>query len=140
MTTWPHLLSVAEIGAAGTGLGVAWAAIRKVWPVVARIQHFMDDMLGEEARPGVDRRPGLIERAAQLERAHVTTHDVQQAILHELLPNSGSSLRDAVNRIEGRVGSIMEQYVRDLTASREDRSEIWRALRRLEGHVSDDAS
>lgn len=66
-----------------TGVGVF---IKKVLPFMRKMNHFVDDMVGEEARPGVPARPGVIARLGTIE--------------HELHPNSGKSLRDQTNRVE----------------------------------------
>lgn len=57
----------------------------------AKINDFMDDWGGTEARPGVPRRPGVMERLDWIE--------------HQLKPNSGESLRDVVNRIEDQLNT-----------------------------------
>lgn len=59
--------------------------------MVTRIDEFMDDWAGTEARPGVPERPGVMARLGAIE--------------HQLKPNSGESLRDAVNRIEAQITS-----------------------------------
>lgn len=72
----------------------AWFAIQKfVAPFFKRIrkwmttwEHFMEDWFGEDERPGVPARAGVMERLATLD--------------HELKPNNGGSIKDAVNRIE----------------------------------------
>lgn len=56
---------------------------RRGLPAVRKINHFIDDMTGEEARPGVKARPGILERLDNIE--------------HELHPNSGGSMRDAID-------------------------------------------
>lgn len=62
---------------------VAYVIVR-VWPLVRKLGHFLDDVAGEPERPGVPARPGLMERIGRIE--------------HEVFPNSGKSLRDAVDR------------------------------------------
>ena len=76
------------------GIGVLVAAGVKGWKVIKRLNHFLDDVMGEEARPGVPARPGLMERVMRVE--------------HELFPNSGASLRDQTNRIESTITEIGE--------------------------------
>lgn len=76
---------VAGLTAGGWIMSKAWRGWRKVG-------HFIDDMAGEPARPGVAKRPSLIERIAAIEA--------------EVKPNGGGSMRDAVNRIEGRLGAL----------------------------------
>lgn len=50
------------------------------------ITNLRDDLLGEPARAGVPRRPGVVERLGLIEK--------------ELHPNGGTSMRDAINRVE----------------------------------------
>ena len=63
-----------------------WKAGKLVGPTVRKVLDFLDDWNGEPARPGVPQRLGVM---ARLDEMH-----------HELHPNSGSSLADAVNRTE----------------------------------------
>jgi hypothetical protein len=83
------------IGAAAllTALAVFWRAGRAVLRWARRVADFFDDWTGEPARPGVRARPGVMARLGTME-SRLTT------IEHELHPNSGASLRDAVDRIE----------------------------------------
>jgi len=78
-------------------IGAAIAAIVKVGAWVFRtirlINGFLEDWNGEVARHGRSAVPGVMERLVELE-----TH--ARAIVHEVQPNSGLSLRDSVNRIE----------------------------------------
>jgi len=86
---WPYLAAV-------TGLiGGAWAAVRRLAPVVRRVVHLVDDLAGEPARPGVAARPGVMERLAELE--------VRTA---ELAPNGGESIKDKINRMDRRLIEI----------------------------------
>ena len=87
-------ISVWEAFAVILGIGVLVAAGVKGWKVIKRLNHFLDDVMGEEARPGVPARPGLMERVMRVE--------------HELFPNSGASLRDQTNRIESTITEIGE--------------------------------
>ena len=52
----------------------------------------MDDWAGEEARPGRDRVPGVMERLNDIDG--------------ELKNNGGSSIKDAVDRIEKNVNTL----------------------------------
>lgn len=64
-------------------------------------EEFREDWYGTPARPGRDPVPGVPERLARIEK--------------ELQPNSGSSLRDAINRVEARTERVearLEDHVR----------------------------
>jgi hypothetical protein len=62
---------------------------------IRRSEQFWEDWQGTEERPGVPARPGVMERLDRIE--------------HELHPNSGQSMRDVINRIEGAVGATPEK-------------------------------
>lgn len=82
-----------------TAVGVIGVGIYKAVKLTKRFIHFLDDYFGEEARPGFDGRPGMQERLQVLE-FEVRT------ISYEMKPNSGTSMRDAVNRIEKRLDNL----------------------------------
>ena len=82
-------LIVCALVAALAGL---FATGRGLLRAVRRFNHHLDDVMGTEARPGVAARPSLVERLASIE--------------HELHPNSGGSLRDAVDRTERRLSGL----------------------------------
>jgi hypothetical protein len=72
-----------------TGVGAAARYVgRPMRRLLRQNDEFREDWYGEPARAGVDPRPGVMERLKGIES--------------ELRPNSGSSLRDAVNRLESR--------------------------------------
>ena len=54
----------AAIGVAMVFLPAGWLVFRRIRPWV----HVMDDLVGEDARPGRDRQPGLLERMRTNER------------------------------------------------------------------------
>lgn len=62
-----------------------------LWHLFRRTQEFLEDWFGEPARPGQEARPGAMQRLAQLEH------------------NGGSSLRDAVMRIEQTTASTADE-------------------------------
>lgn len=120
-------MNLADLGAldiAGTA-GVAVAAyilIRRIWTAtrnlargLRRLVHFADDWFGEPERDGVPARPGVMERMSAIESAGADTRaDVRgllervERVEHELRPNSGLSLRDAVDRVENAVADRLE--------------------------------
>ncbi|WP_371481911.1 hypothetical protein [Kitasatospora sp. NBC_00315] len=67
---------------------LAWV-VRAVRRIARIVDDFAEDWNGSPPRRGVPARPGVMERLDRIE--------------HELHPNSGSSLRDAVNRIEDSI-------------------------------------
>lgn len=66
--------------------------------IVGRMQVFLDDWAGEPARPGTLRRPGVPERLGVIETR-------LQTLEKEMRPNAGSTLRDAVDRMESTIGT-----------------------------------
>jgi hypothetical protein len=89
------------------GLG-AWAAIigvavyiyfkfigpicKRIKAIFKKLEHFSDDWFGEAARPGRGRVPGVMERLNNIDG--------------QLKNNGGTSVKDAVDRIEIRVNEI----------------------------------
>jgi hypothetical protein len=89
----------------------AWKWLR---PPTKGLNHFLVDWNGDEARPGVPARPGMMARVGNIEvsqrvtESHQTKTDlwfekygpIIDKLDHEMHPNSGSSMADAVNRTE----------------------------------------
>ena len=117
------------------GLVVAWMA--KVMPQLRAIMHALDDLRGEEARPGFDARPGVFERIKAVEDGHA---DIRQTlteqgkvladIQHHVKPNSGSSSYDALLREVKAVRAVAEDTSQRMDASEADRRSIWARLDR----------
>jgi hypothetical protein len=51
----------------GTALAVVLPLVAAFTPKARRFLHFVDDLMGEEERPGAERRPGILERLMLLE-------------------------------------------------------------------------
>ena len=51
----------------GTALAVVLPLAAALTPKARRFLHFIDDLMGEEERPGAERRPGILERLMLLE-------------------------------------------------------------------------
>jgi hypothetical protein len=94
---------VAWLDATLLGIGVlsvifsaVFAVVRTLRPLVHRVGQFLDDWNGEPARPGIaPAKPGVMEQ--------LTAHASRlAAIEHELHPNGGSSMRDAIDRLEAQ--------------------------------------
>lgn len=79
--------------------GTLWRIARGVTNLTSRAGQFLDDWYGEDSRPGVPARPGVMERLGTLE-------DGLRSVHHEVTPNSGKSLRDAVDRANERLEQL----------------------------------
>lgn len=95
------------------GLTLAWRAGRVVLRVLRRLDDIADDWKGTPARPGVPGRPGLLERMTAIEERTGCMADCLdgigrrvQRIESEVRPNGGSSMRDAVNRVDRRTARL----------------------------------
>ena len=80
----------------GTALGMLWRLLR---PLCARLHLLMDnwdtfmrDWAGEPAAPGRSAVPGVMERLNRIDG--------------ELKRNGGSSMKDAINRVEKKLEQI----------------------------------
>ena len=87
------------LAATVTAIGVIGVGLHKTTKLVKRFIHFLDDYFGEEARPGFDGRPGMQERLSYMESEI-------SCISYEMRPNSGTSIKDAINRIEKRLDTL----------------------------------
>lgn len=89
--------------------GFLGAVVHRLRKRLGGLTDFIDDWNGEGARPGVPARPGVMARLASIEEQTAVLPAVQQriaAVEHELKPNSGGSLRDAVDRVEAHTARI----------------------------------
>jgi hypothetical protein len=85
-------------------LGAYFSIVKFLIPLFKKINRwfetwelFLIDWSGEDARPGRDRVPGVMERL--------------NAIDGELKNNGGSSVKDAVDRIEIKVNEVDERLL-----------------------------
>jgi hypothetical protein len=90
------------LAATVTAIGVVGLGLHKAIKLTKRFIHFLDDYFGEEERPGFPGRPGMQERLRMLEFE-------LQTISYEMKPNSGTSMKDAVNRIEKRLEQLEQK-------------------------------
>jgi hypothetical protein len=65
---------------------------RWVWHTARKLGHLVDDLTGEPERDGHPARPSLMARVGKLEA--------------EMRPNGGSSIKDQLNRMEGRLATV----------------------------------
>jgi hypothetical protein len=87
------------LAATVTAIGVIGVGLHKATKLVKRFIHFLDDYFGEEERPGFEGRPGMQERLKYLESEI-------SCISYEMRPNSGTSIKDAIARIEKRLEQL----------------------------------
>ena len=90
------------LAASVTAIGVIWVGLYKTTKLVKRFIHFLDDYFGEEERPGFDGRPGMQERLKYMESEI-------SCISYEMRPNSGTSIKDAIGRIEKRLDALEQR-------------------------------
>lgn len=106
------LISVAPwLAAVLIVVGAAVWSVRKLGPFVLKLVHFVDDVAGEPARPGFEARPGLMERLATVETKQDEQGAAIEIVRHEVTTNHGSSLKDAVKKLEQKFDKHLE--VRD---------------------------
>ncbi|MFC8466020.1 hypothetical protein [Streptomyces sp. NPDC057250] len=79
--------------------GGLWRVVRGILRTIRRADQFMDDWYGEEPRGGVPGRPGVMQRVGEIEVR-------LDGVVHELHPNGGGSLRDAVDLANQRLRSL----------------------------------
>jgi hypothetical protein len=90
------------LAATVTAIGVIWVGLYKATKLVKRFIHFLDDYFGEEERPGFNGRPGMQERMRIIE-------EELRHISYEMRPNSGTSIKDAIGRIEKRLEQLEQK-------------------------------
>lgn len=77
----------------GGAVAVIVKGVRWLLTTLRKVNEFLEDWRGEEARPGYHKRPGVMERLVMLE-------EMAREVRHEVKPNSGTSLKDQITRIE----------------------------------------
>lgn len=87
------------LAATVTAIGVIGVGLHKATKLVKRFIHFLDDYFGEEARPGFEGRAGMQERMLIIEQE-------LKCVSYEMRPNSGTSIKDAIGRIEKRLEQL----------------------------------
>ena len=90
------------LAATVTAIGVIGVGVYKASRLTKRFIHFLDDYFGEEERPGFEGRPGLQERLRFMEEEIA-------CISFEMRPNHGTSIKDAVARIEQRLDALEQK-------------------------------
>lgn len=95
-----NLLNIASaIIVAGGAVGVIWGLVRPLARKVKGMMHSLDmfilDWFGSEEAPGRDAVPGVMERLNNIDG--------------ELKHNGGSTMKDAMKRIEDKLSEIDER-------------------------------
>ncbi|MFJ1664791.1 hypothetical protein ACIOK4_00090 [Streptomyces bottropensis] len=90
--------SLAAVAVAGL-ITLVWRAVRGARRIVDRMDDLADDWNGTPERPGVPARLGVMARLHRIEER-------MGAVEHELQPNHGHSLRDAVDRVDRRTRTL----------------------------------
>ena len=105
---WFAALPAAVPWAGGIILAIPVAVwfVKKAFPKLRQISHLVDDFVGAEARPGVPARPGIMERLQTIEAAQGDLQGDMALVKHEVMPNTGTSLNDAVRRTEARTDAL----------------------------------
>lgn len=122
------LLIIQIFAAVGTVLGAVLLFAKIIYPTWKRIskwmntwEDFMDDWFGTEPRAGRSRTKGVMERLNEIDG--------------ELKNNGGSSIKDAVDRIDTQVTEIFsdsKEIKRRLEDGDKKFAQIERRLRKLE--------
>lgn len=135
LPSWFTSLTVGEIVttlvafvALGAFLITLWRPMRRVTKILEQIS---EDWHGVPARPGFPAIPGVPERLAMLEERSKRDRELLERIDHEMHPNSGSSLRDAVNKSAADVDAVRrgwEKREAELTRLGQDVAAVTRTL------------
>lgn len=80
----------------------AFSVAKWLWGVFKRIEQLIEDFNGASERPGVAARPGVLERLQAMDGDLAT-------VKAELSYNSGSTLKDAVRRIDHNVADLAQK-------------------------------
>jgi hypothetical protein len=89
----------AGIVTVGGAMALLWRGVSALVRSGKKWDMFLEDWHGTEARPGRPAVPGIMQRMVDLEAGLLE-------IRHEVFPNSGGSLRDAVDRLEGQFREV----------------------------------
>lgn len=102
-------LSANELFAALAAAGALIALLRsKVWPFLRKVVQLVNDLVGEDPRPGLpEGRPGVLARIDRVESRVATVEAAVGDIRHEVSPNGGGSLKDSVVRLERNSAELL---------------------------------
>jgi len=87
------------------GVAVGWKFLK---PPTKGLNHFLIDWNGEPARTGVEEKPGMMQRMSKADQFFDKYGPIIDKLDHEMHPNGGGSLADAVNRTEASLKAHLE--------------------------------
>lgn len=94
---------------AAIATAVAWL-LHKAWPAVRKLNHFVDDVAGEPARPGVPARPGLMERMCNLEGRLGNVEEDVTVVKAEVKNSHRTNLREDLDKVIEKTGDLHEKW------------------------------
>lgn len=103
ISVWPALGAIAVFA-----FIISWIS-KYIRPIYKKIDTAMDDFNGRPARPGVPAQPGMMERFQTIEGWALKYGPIIDRLDHEMHPNGGGSLADAVNRTERALVEHLEK-------------------------------
>lgn len=106
-------ISVGNLITAGVILTTIGAVVRKAVPPMRRILSFVDDVQGEQPRPGLPHgRPGIMERLAKVEENTQTAQAESKAArdLAAQAADVASVTAEAVRGIDAKVTRITKEF------------------------------
>ncbi|MEV6344116.1 hypothetical protein [Actinoplanes sp. NPDC051851] len=98
MTT-DALIEVGKVAGAVVAVAAMLSVANKALRSLRRLGHLADEVLGD------GKKPGWGQRIESLETGQVELTKLVKGIDHEVRPNSGGSMRDAVDRIAQATGA-----------------------------------
>lgn len=105
------LIWAAGIVTVGGALAMIWRALTAGIKTGKRWDTFLEDWHGTEARPGRPAVPGVMQRLVDQSQRLEAVEAGLAEVRHEMFPNSGGSLRDAVDRLEAKFREASEPLV-----------------------------
>jgi hypothetical protein len=122
------LTIIVLVVAAASAAGVA---ARRLWRFVRLSVHAFDTIVGRSDQPG------LVEQLSSLAKQVTALAERTARIEHELHPNSGQSVRDAVDRIDRKVDSLARTHRRNAAEGKARRQQDHEVYERLAARVDE---
>lgn len=117
--------------ATGGALAVIWRAVIAGRTANRKMDIFLEDWFGSEARPGRPAVPGVMQRFVDQDTRLAALEGGVADIRHEVYPNSGGSLRDAVDAL-GRRLALVESALQGVPSVPTQRQPDWPPTGRVE--------